>query len=63
MAADELQKFIESGHPGMVTDLSSNSLQRAAEKMFTAQGKPCPVQILNRSGQTYIIRRDAIPPS
>lgn len=60
MAMSELERFIESGEVGMETDLSSDTLQRAAEKMFTAKGLPCPVTIMKRSGKTYVIRRDAI---
>jgi hypothetical protein len=60
MAMNELQHFIESGEVGMETDTSSDTLQRAAEKMFTSKGLLCPVTIMKRSGKTYVIRRDAI---
>lgn len=60
MAMDELSRFIQSGEVGMETDISSDTLQRAAEKMFTSKGLACPVTIMKRSGKTYVIRRDAI---
>lgn len=63
MATNELQHFIDSGEIGMETDTSSDTLQRAAEKLYTSKGLPCPVTIMRRSGRTYVIRRDAITKS
>jgi hypothetical protein len=60
MAVDEIQQFLDSGELGIQTESSSDSLQRAAEKMFTAKGLDCPVQIIRNHGHTFIIRRDAV---
>jgi hypothetical protein len=60
MGMDELQAFLSSGELGVETKTSSDTLQRAAEKMFTAKGLSCPVVITRRQGRTYIIRRDAV---
>jgi len=60
-ASEELHDFLETDAPGLQSQYSRDTVLRAAEKMFTAVGKPCPVNIIKMRGKTYIIRREAMP--
>lgn len=61
MAAEEIDEFLRSGELGKEASHNSDTLTRAAEKMFTAKGLVCPVAIVKRNRKTYIIRREALP--
>jgi hypothetical protein len=50
--------FLESKEAGTTSSFTANTLNRAAESMFTAKGDYCPVQVLERNGAVVIINRD-----
>ena len=57
---EEITAFLDSKEAGMSTTFNKNALVRAAESMFTSHGLDCPVQFLERDGQTYLLNRTII---
>lgn len=55
-----ITKFLESHQAGIEVNLKRNTLNKAAEDMFTAKGVRCPVLAIERNGSTYLINRDLV---
>lgn len=55
-----ITNFLESHQPGIEVNLKRNTLNKAAEDMFTAKGVRCPVLAIERNGSTYLINRDLV---
>lgn len=58
-----ITNFLSSNEAGIKVDLRRNTLTKAAEDMFTAQGLRCPVMAIERNGDTYLINRDLVTES
>lgn len=59
-AKQEIANFLQSKQPGVVSSFTKNTLVKAAENMFTANGLTCPVKIVEVKGKAYIISRDTL---
>jgi hypothetical protein len=57
-AKQEITDFLASKEAGIVSQYTKATLQNAAEKMFTANGLPCPVAIVESDGVAYILNRE-----
>lgn len=59
-AKEEIVNFLKSGEPGQTTDIKLNTLKRAAQDLFTANGLDCPVSFMNVNGITLIVNREKL---
>jgi hypothetical protein len=59
-AKETITNFLSSGEAGIKVEMSRNTLTKAAEDLFTAKGNWCPVMVIDRNGETYLINRDMV---
>jgi hypothetical protein len=52
-----IEDFLRSKEAGVRTELKASTLERAAQSLYTAIGKDCPVRIFETQGQVYLINR------
>jgi len=57
-AKQEIETFLASKEAGIKSEFKRNTLLKAAEDIFTANGLHCPVIVTERGGATYLINRD-----
>lgn len=59
-ARQEIEEFLASKEAGMKTQFKKTMITNAATAMFTANGLSCPIMVIERNGETYLINREIV---
>lgn len=57
-AKQEINDFLASNEAGIRSQFTKATLQNAAETIFTANGLPCPVVVVEKEGQAFLLNRE-----
>lgn len=59
-ARDEIESFLASKEAGIKSTFSATKITYALSQMYTLQGKICPVRVLEKNGDVYLLNREIL---
>ena len=57
---EEIESFLSSKEAGKQSAFSATKVNYALSQMYTLQGKICPIRVLEKDGEVYLLNRHVL---